>query len=389
MARSLGQLIAGAGVAQQTWDDQARQESEDAFRKTARDLAIEEAKANNAILPSRNAARIARHGVITDESNARRRVIPQETENKIKAQGLEGRDLDEQGKTFDDRAATARNNIQAARKQSEVALATAGFGLEELPVKLKAARTQLAWDEAKAGKYALAGIEMAMSTGRGQVVKDYVNRALENGLAEGFEGEKVKEIGMGEQPGPDGNPIPLLVITMESGRQLALDRRAIKREFDAMDPGELKVLNQGDKLVSIPKSGGPARVVAEGAGKWKIENGIAINEATGERVTVKGARSTEQLNQDIRRGREQLDTVYGIKRDALGNMLNPDVVQDADAWLRDDAELQKRIIAGDDPVQAGSEIGRRAIAGKRAEDVAPAGKSPIADQILKDHGWGD
>ena len=374
----IGSFIQNTGIAKRAANERLRQDAEDAYNTEARALNLEAKRAENAMLPARTAAERARLGVETATANANLPLVGQRaalagTQLRV-AQGEATQAEKEQPLAFGIR--TQQHQLQAKQLQGQ--LAKEEVNLELLPGELAKMRQQGLLDDMQGGQRMLAGLHYALASdpGDGQVFLKYANAALKNGWVPGMEQEEVTGAKM-EEVQENGQPIKVLSFVTKSGKPLQVRWDRVQQAVNSIGPRELKVLNKGDTLVSVGPTG-ESRTVAS-APAWDVKDGVAFN-AAGENPdtrVVKGAAAPGH-KEKIKRAEELLDTTYGVKRDAMGSLLNPDVVQDGESYQRDQRELSARIDRGEDPIAVATEINQRAIKGKKLGRTAPAPKGSSA-----------
>lgn len=71
-------------------------------------------------------------------------------------------------------------------------------------------------------------------------------------------------------------------------------------------------------------------------------------------------------------GVKQLDTAYGIKRDPISNMIDPDSIKDKAGYYRDSAEMERRVNDGENPMTVASELAGRAMRKQKLGDTSGA-----------------
>lgn len=77
-------------------------------------------------------------------------------------------------------------------------------------------------------------------------------------------------------------------------------------------------------------------------------------------------------------GVKQLDTAYGIKRDPLTSMIDPDSIKDKAGYYRDSAEMENRVNNGENPMTVAGELAARAMRAQKLSDTSGASETASA-----------
>lgn len=373
----IANLANNVGITLRTWDDIDARKEDREYQKEMRKLQLQRGTADNALLEDRNAAARAKYGLDAEQASTERRQLP----NKAALAGVKTDiDLAQANQEKTDLPTTLAGDSAKRKSDSfkaQYTLAADKFNLDELPSKLKAMRQQGAIDDATRAQHVLAGLVTAMRTQDPKVVLNYANKALAENDHDGFPtGDTVVNVRQ-DTAKVNGQDVPVWAFETESGKQMVIRQDAAIQAYKAVNPPKREKLNAGDTIVESPADGGPVSEVYR-APKWKMENGIAQEEGTGEIKQLPGGGVTpEQARALTNDGVNQIGMAFGAKLDPVSKMMDPETINDPDGYYKAIKEAEQRIRAGEKPMAVAADIALRAKK-KAAVDATRGGAAPSA-----------
>lgn len=115
-------------------------------------------------------------------------------------------------------------------------------------------------------------------------------------------------------------------------------------------------------------------VASEGIANKNADNKLTLAEIRADAAAKKAADADNKGNRlMVNDGVRALDVAYGVKRDPITNMVDPDSIKDKTGYYRDIAALEERVNAGEKPMAVAGDLANKAT---RDQKGGITGQSP-------------